>query len=168
MTSGRVRVAFNHGVHIMRLLGDVRLDCCSAFEHYLSDTLAHSDFTQVIIDLSMASGVDSTTLGQLAKISIHCRKHYGITPTLYSPNPDITRILLSMGFEQVFHIVQQLFNASEPFEECHIYGLSEEEAREQVISAHRVLMSLNEKNKDTFRELVNSLESDQSEGMAEC
>ena len=37
-----------------------------------------------------------------------------------------------------------------------------DQAREQVIAAHRVLMSLNDKNKNTFKELVDSLESDRS------
>ena len=70
MTSGRVQVAFHQRMHIIRLLGDVRLNLCSTLERYLDDILARPDFDNVIVDLSAADGVDSTTLGQIAKISI--------------------------------------------------------------------------------------------------
>ncbi|MCB2387905.1 STAS domain-containing protein [Thalassolituus alkanivorans] len=160
MTSGKVQVAFCKGIHVIRLIGDVRLNLCSALEHYLDDILNHPDFDNVIVDLSLAEGVDSTTLGQIAKISIICRERFGITPTISSPNPGITRILLSMGFDQVFHIINEPFSDEADFREWAADAVDEEKAREQVISAHRVLMSLNDKNKDAFRELVDSLESD--------
>ena len=49
--------------------------------------------------------------------------------------------------------------ARDLFREWAADAVDEDKAREQVISAHRVLMSLNDKNKDAFRELVDSLES---------
>lgn len=159
MTSGKVQVAFCRGVHVIRLSGDVRLNLCSALEQYLDDILADPNFDNVVIDLSQADGVDSTTLGQIAKISILCRERFGITPTIASPNPGITKILLSMGFDQVFHIIDEPFTDEADFQEWAADAVDEDKAREQVISAHRVLMSLNDKNKDAFRELVDSLES---------
>ncbi|MDK2778925.1 MAG: STAS domain-containing protein [Pseudomonadota bacterium] len=162
MRSGHVQVAFCRGVHVIRLIGDVRLNLCSALEQYLDGILANPDFDNVIIDLSLADGVDSTTLGQMAKISIVCRERFGITPTIASPNPGITKILLSMGFDQVFHIIDEPFADEAEFRDWAADALDEDEARRQVIAAHRVLMSLNDKNKDAFRELVDSLESDQS------
>ncbi len=159
MTSGKVQVAFCKGVHVIRLIGDVRLNLCSALEHYLDDILKAPDFKQVLIDLSQTEGIDSTTLGQIAKISILCRDRFGFMPTIASPNSGITRILLSMGFDQVFHIIQEPFTDEADFREWAADAVDEDKAREQVISAHRVLMSLNDKNKDAFRELVDSLES---------
>jgi anti-anti-sigma factor len=162
MTSGQIQVAYCRGVHVIRLIGDVRLNLCSALERYLDQILAGEALTNVLIDLSQAEGVDSTTLGQMAKISIVSRERFGITPTITSPNPSITKILLSMGFDHVFHIIDEPFSDEAEFEEWAAATLSEDETREQVISAHKVLMSLNDKNKDAFRELVDSLESDRS------
>ena len=65
-----------------------------------------------------------------------------------------------MGFDQVFHIINEPFSDEADFREWAADAVDEDKAREQVISAHRVLMSLNDKNKDAFRELVDSLESD--------
>ena len=159
MTSGRVQVAYNKGIHVIRLSGDVRLNLCSALSHYLDDILGQQDFKHVLVDLSQAEGVDSTTLGQIAKISILCRDRHAVMPTIASPNPSITRILLSMGFDQVFNIINEPFTDECSFREWAAEAVSEDEVREQVISAHRVLMDLNDNNKDAFRELVSSLES---------
>jgi hypothetical protein len=38
---------------------------------------------------------------------------------------------------------------------------SEQEMMEKVISSHRVLMGLSEKNQETFRDLVETLEKEQ-------
>lgn len=159
MTSGIVEVAFEEGVHVVRLSGDVRLNLCSTLERYVDEFLTKGNFHNVIVDLESAEGVDSTTLGQLAKISILCRDHFDITPTISSPNPSITRILLSMGFDQVFHIVDSAIPDEACFERWAAESVDEECAREQVIEAHKVLMSLNHKNKETFRELVDTLEA---------
>ncbi|WP_430462437.1 STAS domain-containing protein [Thalassolituus sp. LLYu03] len=162
MNSGKVEVAFCRGIHVIRLKGDVRLNLSSALEQYINEVLTKPGFSNVVIDLSEADGVDSTTLGQMAKVSILCREQHNITPTISSPNPGITKILMSMGFDQVFHIIDEPFTDEAHFCEWVAGALTEDQARDQVISAHRVLMSLNEKNKDAFRELVDTLESDRS------
>ena len=159
MTSGVVEVAFEEGVHVIRLSGEVRLNLCSTLERYVDEFLAQGHFHNVMIDLSAAEGIDSTTLGQLAKISILCRDRFDITPTISSPNTGITRILLSMGFDQVFHIVDSEIEDDGGFERWAADAVDEECAREQVIEAHKVLMSLNHKNEETFRELVDTLEA---------
>lgn len=159
MTSGCIEAAFHQGVHVIRLSGDVRLNLCSTLDHYISKVLPEKDFDNVIIDLSEATGVDSTSLGQIAKISILSQSHQGITPTIVSPNQDITKILLSMGFDQVFHIIDRLITGCTELKEWVINSVDEEYAREQVISAHKALMSLNQKNKEVFQGLVDALES---------
>ncbi|WP_419810737.1 STAS domain-containing protein [Bacterioplanoides sp.] len=160
MTSGEIFVAFVDGAHVIRLKGDVRLNLCSALEKYLDDILTKPDFSNIVVDLSEAIGVDSTTLGQIAKISILCRDRFHLTPTIVSPNPNITKILLSMGFDQVFHIIDETLPDDADFTQWAATAVDEDEARQQVIDAHKVLMGMNEKNKDTFKELVDCLEAD--------
>ena len=158
--SGKIQVAFYKGTHVIKLTGDIRLNLCPGLELYLDDILALPNFDNVVIDLSKATAVDSTSLGQLAKISILCRERFKLTPTIVSPNPAITRILLSMGFDQVFHIINEPFTDEVKFKEWVAGALDEEEARQKVIEAHLVLMSLNDKNKNEFHDLVHSLESE--------
>lgn len=158
LSSGCIEAAFHQGVHVIRLSGDVRLNLCSTLDHYVSHVLREKPFENVIIDLSEAIGVDSTSLGQIAKISILCQERYALTPTIVSPNPDITKILNSMGFDHVFHIIDKVLSGCTELKEWVIESVDEEEAREQVISAHKALMSLNQKNKEVFQGLVDALE----------
>jgi len=158
MKSGQIQVAQHKGVQIIRLIGDVRLNLCTAFDKYIRQVISQGDFDNVMIDLSAAEGVDSTSLGQLAKISILSREKFGITPTIFTPDDSITRILMSMGFDMVFHIIEEPFDDEADFREWVDDAVDEEAARTQIISAHKALMELNESNRDTFSELVETLE----------
>lgn len=160
MTTGQVEVGFSSGVHILRFIGDVRLNLCATLERYMEDVLLNQPFEHIVVDLSRADGLDSTTLGQIAKISITARSHFKITPTIYSPNNSITRILLSMGFDQVFDIINQSFDCTATFESWVCDAVAEDVARQHVIEAHRVLMGLNDNNKVIFKDLIKSLEQD--------
>ena len=117
MSPGKIEVANQDGVYIIKLSGDVRLNLCSALENYLEAMFLDDQFKTIFIDLSNAVGVDSTTLGQLAKISIVSQAKFGLLPTIISPREDIMRVLLSMGFDSVFYIIGE--------EPTNITGLQE-------------------------------------------
>jgi anti-anti-sigma factor len=159
MQSGKIEVATNEGTYVVKLSGDVRLNLCSALESYLDDMFLDEAFKTVLIDLSDAEGVDSTTLGQLAKISIISQEKFSLIPSIISPREDITRILLSMGFDKVFYLIGDIPEQISELNELTCEKVDEEFMREKVIDAHKILMSLNEKNKNTFQELVDCLQA---------
>lgn len=159
MNPGKIEVANNDGVYVIKLSGDVRLNLCSTLESYLDQMFLNAEFKTVLVDLSDAEGVDSTTLGQLAKISIVSQDKFGLIPTIISPREDITRILLSMGFDRVFYIIGEVPTQISDLDELSCEQLDEEQMREKVIAAHEILISLNEDNKNTFQELVDCLQS---------
>jgi anti-anti-sigma factor len=159
MQSGKIEVATNEGTYVVKLSGDVRLNLCSALESYLDDMFLDESFKTVLIDLSDAEGVDSTTLGQLAKISIISQEKFSLIPSIISPREDITRILLSMGFDKVFYLIGDIPEQIAELNELTCEKVDEELMREKVIDAHKILMSLNEKNKNTFQELVDCLQA---------
>ncbi len=99
MTSAKVLVAEQDGVHVLKFVGDVRFTVGHAIDTFFNALIKGDDFRSVIIDLTETVGIDSTSLGLLAKISIQTKKIYDIVPTIISTNDDITRILLSMGFD---------------------------------------------------------------------
>lgn len=159
MQSGKIEVANNDGTYVVKLSGDVRLNLCSALEGYLDEMFLDEAFETVLIDLSDAEGVDSTTLGQLAKISIISQEKFGLIPTIISPREDITRILLSMGFDKVFYLIGDVPDEISDLNELTCEKVNEELMRDKVIDAHEILMSLNEDNKNTFQELVDCLQT---------
>ncbi len=159
MNPGKIEVANKDGIYVIKLSGDVRLNLCSALENYLDQMFLDDQFKTVLVDLSDAEGVDSTTLGQLAKISIVSQDKFGLVPTIISPREDITRILLSMGFDKVFYIIGEMPAHISDLDELSCEQLDEEQMRDKVIAAHEILISLNEDNKHAFQELVDCLQN---------
>ncbi len=159
MQPGKILVAEHGGAFVIKLLGDVRLTFCTALDDFLERMFAAPSFASVIIDLSGADNIDSTTLGQLAKLAIVAQRRYQFKPVILSTNPNITRIILSMGFDRVFDIRQQAPNTEQQLGELPIIGATEQGVRERVLDAHRVLMGMNEQNCAQFQELVCALEA---------
>ncbi len=159
MQPGKILIAQQSGAFVIKLTGDVRLTFCSALDEFFERMFATPHFVSVIVDLCEAENIDSTTLGQLAKLAITAKRTYNFVPVVLSTNPNITRILRSMGFDRVFDIRQQRPDSEAKLAELPAVAGNEGAVREKVLDAHRVLMGMNENNRAQFKELVCALES---------
>ncbi len=158
---GKILVASHDGVYVLVFEGDVRLTLCTTVDEYLEKMFKDEGFRSVIVDLSETDNIDSTSLGLLAKLSIQTERRFAFRPTLISTRRDITRILLSMGFDEVFDLVEEPLEHPEQLAELPELIASEQDVRQKVLEAHRTLMSMNEKNRDTFHDLVAALEAEE-------
>jgi anti-anti-sigma factor len=154
---GRVWVAEHKGTYVLKLVGDVRLNVCSTIDQFVERMFAAVTCQSVVVDLTETEGLDSTTLGLLAKMALFVRKQLQIRPMIVTNDDGILRLINSMGFEQIFDI--QRFAAIDAVADCELAAatLDEKTAHEKVLQAHQVLMTLNQKNRETFKELVDSL-----------
>ncbi len=73
-------------------------------------------------------------------------------------NPDISRLLQSMGFDQVFNIVDRPIPCTDCLTDLPSQDQNEEVVRSKVLEAHKILMGLNDSNREAFHDLVNALE----------
>ncbi|GGM27803.1 hypothetical protein GCM10009425_43020 [Pseudomonas asuensis] len=158
MSTGKIQFAEMNGTFVLKFIGEVRLTLCSALDATIEQIFSALNFSSIVIDLIDTKSIDSTTLGLLAKLSILSRQKIGLLPALVTTNPDITRLLDSMGFDQVFNIVNQPLPCSDCLHDLPPQDESEEVVRDKVLEAHRILMSLNESNREAFKDLVNALE----------
>ncbi|PCK08368.1 MAG: anti-anti-sigma factor [Alteromonadaceae bacterium] len=164
MAKGKIKIANHEGVYVIKMEGDVRLTLCLAFDEFIEKMLADSAFCSAVFDLTAAKAIDSTTLGLMAKISIQGREYCDSLPLVISDNPSITRTLVSMGFNDIFNIVrdnnsEQVSEAIDGAEALSSSGdMPEDLLREKVLETHRLLMSLNASNRETFSDLVSSLD----------
>ena len=158
MDEGKILVADHQGAFVIKLIGDVRVTLCVAFDDYVEKMLMASNFHSVVIDLTEAVGIDSTTLGMLAKVSIRASQRYGYRPVIVSTNPSITRLIDSMGFGAVFDIRTSWPQTAEDLISLPVVHCGEDIVRQRVIEAHRLLMSMNDDNRQRFTELVTTLE----------
>lgn len=159
MQLGKILIAQQSGAFVIKLTGDVRLTFCSALDDFFERMFATPNFASVIVDLCEAENLDSTTLGQIAKLAITAKRMYNFVPVVLSTNPNITRILRSMGFERIFDIREQRPSSEANLAELPAVAGSEGEVRDTVLDAHRVLMGMNENNRAQFKELVCALEA---------
>lgn len=158
MSTGKIQFAEQDGTFVLKFTGEVRLTLCSALDATIEHIFSALNFSSIVIDLTETQSIDSTTLGLLAKLSILSRQRIGLLPMLTTSNPDILRLLDSMGFDQVFNIVETILPCPDCLTDLPPQDQSETEVRSRVLEAHRVLMGLNESNRNAFRDLVSALE----------
>jgi anti-anti-sigma factor len=158
ISPGRIQFAEHDGTFILKFVGEVRLTLCSALDATIEKIFTALNFSAIVIDLTETRSIDSTTLGLLAKLSILSRQKIGLLPTVVTTHADITRLLHSMGFDQVFNIVDTPLPCPDCLNDLPSQDQSEETVRAKVLEAHRILMGLNESNREAFHDLVSALE----------
>lgn len=158
MSSYKILQAEQQGIYVLKFIGEIRLNLCSTLDSIIDTMVNDPDFRTAVVDLTETDVIDSTTLGLLAKIAMAAYDRSHFLPTLISTNPDVTRIVRSMGFEKIFIIVSEPATRVEQLEEIPVLKASEQQVREQVLDAHKVLMSLNQRNREEFKNLVRALE----------
>lgn len=158
VSPGRIQFAEQDGTFVLKFIGEVRLTLCSALDATIEKIFTALNFSAIVIDLTETRSIDSTTLGLLAKLSILSRQKVGLLPTVVTVHDDITRLLESMGFDQVFNIVEGPAPCPKRLDDLPSQELSEELVKAKVLEAHRILMGLNESNRAAFHDLVSTLE----------
>ncbi|MBK8972739.1 MAG: STAS domain-containing protein [Hahellaceae bacterium] len=158
MSGYRILKAEKQGVFILKFIGEIRLNLCSTIDRAIEEIELSPDLVTVVVDLSQAEMVDSTTLGLIAKIGVFAGRSGKLMPTIITTNPDITRMIDTMGFDAIFVILNAADIQASDLKELPVCTASEEEVRQKVLAAHKVLMDLNDSNRETFKDLVQALE----------
>jgi anti-anti-sigma factor len=155
---GKILAASHNGAYVIRLEGDVRLTLCTTIDDYFQHMYDDPEFASVWVDLCSAEGLDSTTLGLLAKLAITVRQRFGFQPAIYSCDPGINRLIRSMGFQRLFDLREEVCGSPGEAVAIPVVEGSEQTVKDKVIEAHRVLMELNPENRARFRDLLTVLE----------
>lgn len=160
MSMGKILYAERNGVHVLKFVGDVRLSMGPTIAAFLDQLRQSAGFKSIIIDLSETEAIDSTALGLLAKVAICTKDAFSCAPSIISPNDDITRILVSMAMDKVCVLVNESAVSGDDMLELPSEAVSEDVLRDQVLEAHKTLMTLNKENRDEFQDLVAALEEE--------
>ncbi len=148
------------GAYVLRLTGDVRMTLCTSIDEYISHMLDDPAFASVWIDLCDVEGLDSTTLGQLARLAQRVYTRHGFRPAIYSCDDGINRLLHSMGFQRLFELHEDACrDGPVAVDDIPLVPGSEDVVKERVIEAHRALMGVSDENAERFRDLMAVLEA---------
>lgn len=160
MSQGQILISDKADDYLIKLVGDVRLTLSGSLNRYMDVLFGNNNVKSVVVDMLDAKAVDSTTLGLIAKLGLHCREYYQMNVKLFCQNPSIIRTLECMSFDEIIDIFQQSPNEFDAELRCLDAVTSEvDEVRQQVLEAHKLLVKLNPKNKAEFTDLINALEA---------
>jgi anti-anti-sigma factor len=161
VSQGQILISDKADDYLIKLVGDVRLTLSGSLNRYMDVLFGNNNVKSVVVDMLDAKAVDSTTLGLIAKLGLHCREYYQMNVKLFCQNPSIIRTLECMSFDEIIDIFQQSPNEFDAELRCLDAVTSEvDEVRQQVLEAHKLLAKLNPKNKAEFTDLINALEAD--------
>lgn len=158
MSEGKILAASQDGAYVIRFEGDVRLTLCTTIDDYFQHMYEDPEFASVWVDLCEAEGLDSTTLGLLAKLALTVKERFGFQPAIYSCDPGINRLVRSMGFQRLFDLHEESCSNPEQITAIPLVPGSEDAVKDKVIEAHRVLTNLNVTNRARFKDLLAALE----------
>ena len=158
MANGQVLHASLDGVHALQLCGEIRYPLSPSLDRFLQQLFSGPAPKGFVVDLTETTVIDSTNLGLLARIANGMERLGGPKAVLVSNRKDINEVLVSMGFDEVFTLVDSLEPLPAP---GHVVPLRETDAQalaRTILEAHRTLMELNERNRDVFQNVAALLE----------
>lgn len=158
MDKCKILVGQCEGVYLIRMEGDVRLTLCASLSRYIDGIFADKQARNVLVDLLAAKGVDSTTLGLLAKLALFSAQHFGVKPTLFCTEEGILRTLEAMSLDGLFSIIRSPPPVQTDVVEMPCTDTDEEEIRQQVLAAHKLLIKINPQREADFIDLIRTLE----------
>ncbi|MCW4151035.1 STAS domain-containing protein [Halomonas sp. 18H] len=159
---GRLQAAFESGVFVLKLSGDVRLTLCATLDQQAQQMAETPGLEAVMVDLREATNVDSTALGFLAKVAMALRGRLAQAPTIVVNHPDVRRMLDVMGFARYYTLLESPVTELAELHDLDAVPADEADTRERVLEAHRILMQMSEHNREQFQPLVEMLEAQRS------
>lgn len=159
MDKGKILVAECDGTYLIKMVGDVRVTLCASLNRYIDSIFSKGPGArEVLVDLLSAHGLDSTTLGLLVKLGLHCKRELGIRPVIFCQDVSLLRTLEVMALDELFEMIDSGIEECGALAELEPVETSEEELRQQVLAAHRLLIEINPHCEAEFVDLIRSLE----------
>lgn len=162
LSVGKILVADHEGVYLIKFVGDVRLNLCIPFDNFIQSLIIKEDFCSIVFDFSQAEGLDSTTLGLIAKLAVKSREIKTIKASLIGANDSVYRLLDVTGITDLCNVIESDTHLNGALEEAKPIpstsdAENEDKVRKKVLEAHKVLVSLNETNRESFKDLIKTL-----------
>ena len=152
------QVANDGEKYYFKLSGKLRYTESGGFDSLISHLIEKNKCSDAIIDLSSTNYLDSTNLGIIAQLAGHVLETYERKISLIISNPDINAIFENCGFNEICNIINsndEKFTESLEFEKMNS---DERDRTSMMLEAHQKLVSMNEKNKDKFQDVVDLMQ----------
>jgi len=161
MSDGEIRVASEGPMALMQVSGRGTYKLAVGFKSWIEQLVQDTSIRTVMIDVSGATGLDSTFMGLMVTLALQIRKRCAL---LIVNASEMHRSLLDgIGVSRVWKY------AATPVETVTWTSLAEAaegalpmegEIRGIIVDAHKTLMAFDERNVPKFKDVVGMLEEE--------
>ena len=157
---GEVYYAVTGDRAFLKLVGVIRHPVSQRLSSAVSRIFSRTDVRRIVVDLQQAEFIDSTCMGLLARVASRGLELGCERPLIVSVQPEINRLLRSMGFDRVFVLVD---NPASPTtglaDAAELAGIARRPDPKLILEAHRALGAMNEQNQHLFQNVIAQLET---------
>ena len=158
MSDSKVYYAVNNGIHILKYVGQIRYTIGASLDRFIEGLFNGAPPQGFVVDLREADSIDSTNLGLLALVAKRMERCGAPRVTLVSTHEDINDLLFSIGFDEVFDIVDESGHAMWNGRELGLSDIPGPDMARTILEAHRTLSAMGDSNRARFQEVVDLLE----------
>jgi anti-anti-sigma factor len=160
MVADRVLFAIQNGTCFIKMVGEAKYSTTTGFDVFINDLIARAEVDNILVDLTDTTYIDSTSLGELTRLSSYMRQNHQRMPTLVSKRDNINAIIGGLGLDKVFVVVDEQASGVLHMQEIPRVELTERENALRILDAHRSLMAINDKTGRIFRSVVDAFEQE--------
>ena len=160
MKEGKIFYFEKEKVYFIKLVGEISHLVSTNFNCFIEKLFQDKALKDIFLDLSEVKYIDSTNLGLLPKIARGLIKAQQKKTTVLSTNKDVNELLTSMGFHEVFILLQNCKDNSGEFTAIPNTSTSDRKHADILLEAHKMLIEMNDKNKVLFKNVVEVLEKE--------
>ena len=161
MAENKVLYAEQDGVVFIKMCGVIRYTTVLGFDVFVDRLARRTDVTDLLVDLSEAEYLDSTHLGLLAVLAGFIHKKGGFKAKIITNAPAVTELIKDIGLDRVFVLITNTDTCTvEILQEIPSDEKTELDKAKMILSAHKAIMDLSEKNRTIFHNVVELLQND--------
>jgi len=167
MTTGRVLSAKFGDVNVLKFVGSIgytdewTFPLSKSLRGYVDELFQLPvPGSSILVDLTEATGMDSTNLGLLAELGKRCKSVFGTKPTIIAQHGRVMNVLRTMSFQSLFTILDVDTPIRGDLDVLPDVPDSQIDVAHMILGAHRNLVELSEGNRDRFQIVVEAIEDD--------
>jgi anti-sigma B factor antagonist len=112
--------------------------------------------TNIDIEMSQCSGMDSTFMGIMTMISLAAKKKKAIV-SLINTGEANQKNLFSLGLKTMFNFTSTEKETQPKWEELAKSEVSQDQHKDNVLNAHQTLIDVHEDNRKEFQDIITFL-----------
>lgn len=166
METGQVLHARFGDVCVLKFVGSIgftsnwTFPLSKALRVFLDKLFEEKDFDNIVIDLTEATGIDSTNLGLLAEIARFSIDEFGRKATLIAREGRVMKALSVTGFDVLYTIFGMDAPIQGPLKPLPEVEDGDVDVPRMILDAHLTLSGMNEHNRRLFHNVVEALAND--------